>query len=151
MRIAAAEIDDHEALTRLTKLSKAYWGFPEELLLTWEHLLTISKEYIEKNKVIKLVEEGTIVGYYACFCMEETTTVKLDNLFILPGYIGTGLGKVLMDHFLIEAKNAGAEKVLLDAEPNAEGFYKKFGFVTIGQLQSSVKDRFLPIMELMLK
>ena len=38
----------------------------------------------------------------------------------------------------------------LDADPNAESFYARFGFTQVGQLQSSIKDRFLPIMELIL-
>lgn len=29
-----------------------------------------------------------------------------------------------------------------------ENFYKSFGFETVGQLQSSIKDRYLPVMEL---
>ncbi|AYN02731.1 GNAT family N-acetyltransferase [Chryseobacterium sp. 3008163] len=40
------------------------------------------------------------------------------------------------------------KKITLDAEPNAKNFYKTFGFQTVGQLESSIKDRYLPIMEL---
>lgn len=76
------------------------------------------------------------------------TTIKLDNLFILPEFIGTGLGRILMNHFLEKVKDYEIEKITLDAEPNAEDFYKKFGFIRIGQLESSIKNRFLPIMEL---
>ncbi len=43
------------------------------------------------------------------------------------------------------------DKITLDAEPNAENFYRIFGFETIGQLESSIKDRYLPIMELQVK
>lgn len=38
--------------------------------------------------------------------------------------------------------------VTLDAEPNAERFYLKFGFKTVDQLASSIPNRFLPVMEL---
>lgn len=149
MEILTAEITDNEILTKITKESKAYWGFSTETLLEWEHLLTISQKYIEENNVTKLVKNGEVIGYYSFFKMDEKT-LKLDNLFILPRYIGTGLGKMLMNHFLDQTKNLSLEKITLDAEPNAEDFYKKFGFVTIGQLESSIKDRFLPIMELKL-
>ena len=149
MKILTAEITDDEILTKITKQSKAHWGFSTEILLEWEHLLTISRKYIEENNVTKLVKKGEVIGYYSYFKVDEKT-LKLDNLFIQPSYIGTGLGKILMNHFLDQTKNLSLEKIILDAEPNAEDFYKKFGFVTVGQLESSLKDRFLPIMELKL-
>lgn len=147
MNILKAETEDSELLTTLTKRSKAYWGFSEEILKEWEHLLSISKDYIEKNKVYKLVENENIIGYYSYFSIDEKT-IKLDNLFILPEFIGKGFGKILMNDFLEKANRLGIKKITLDAEPNAENFYKNFGFETVGQLESSIKDRYLPIMEL---
>lgn len=147
MKILKAETEDSELLTTITKRSKAYWGFSEEILKEWEHLLSISKDYIEKNMVYKLVENENIIGYYSYFSIDEKT-IKLDNLFILPEFIGKGFGKTLMNDFLEKANRLGIKKITLDAEPNAENFYKTFGFETVGQLESSIKDRYLPIMEL---
>lgn len=149
MKIQKAEITDNEVLTLLTKKSKGYWGFSEETLKEWEHLLVVSKEYIEKNQVYKLLTKNEIIGYYSYF-EDKENTIKLDNLFVLPEYIGKGFGKILMKHFLSNIRNIGIEKIILDSEPNAENFYNKFGFEKIGQLESSIKGRFLPIMELKL-
>jgi N-acetylglutamate synthase-like GNAT family acetyltransferase len=150
MDILKAEPTDNELLTSITKISKAYWGFSEEILQEWEHLLTITKEYIEKNNVYKLVQNDHIIGYYSYFSNDENT-IKLDNIFILPEFIGKGFGKILMNDFLENIKQLGITKITLDAEPNAEQFYKTFGFETIGQLESSIKDRYLPIMELQIE
>lgn len=147
MDIIKAEPADNELLTTITKMSKAYWGFSEEVLKEWEHLLTITKDYIEKNKVFKLVQNDQIIGYYSYFFIDEKT-IKLDNIFILPEFIGKGFGKILMNDFLKNVKHLGINKITLDAEPNAEKFYKKFGFEVIGRLESSIKNRYLPIMEL---
>lgn len=147
MNIFKAEAADNELLTTITKKSKAYWGFSEDILKEWEHLLTVTKDYIEKNKVYKLVQNDQIIGYYSYFFADENT-VKLDNIFIFPEFIGKGFGKILMNDFLKNINQYGVTKITLDAEPNAEKFYKNFGFETIGQLESSVKDRYLPIMEL---
>jgi len=65
----------------------------------WEHLLTVTKDYIEKNKVYKLVKNKEVIGYYS-HLLTHKNTVKLDNLFILPEYIATGCGKILMKDFL---------------------------------------------------
>ena len=150
MDILKAEPNDNELLTTITKMSKAYWGFSDEILQEWEHLLTITKDYIEKNKVYKLLQNDQIIGYYSYFSTDKNT-IKLDNIFILPEFIGKGFGKILMNDFLKNIKQLGINKVTLDSEPNAEKFYKTFGFETIGQLESSIKDRYLPIMELQIE
>lgn len=147
MEIIKAELSDNEILTTITKKSKAYWGFSENILKEWEHLLTVTKDYIENNLVFKLVQNGQIIGYYSYFSIDENT-VKLDNIFVLPEFIGKGFGKILMNDFLDKISQLDINKITLDAEPNAENFYKTFGFETIGQLESSIKDRYLPIMEL---
>ncbi|MBA4155629.1 GNAT family N-acetyltransferase [Flavobacterium sp.] len=147
MEILKADIEDHETLTSITKKSKAYWGFSEDILKEWEHLLTVTKDYIAKNKVYKLVQNNEIIGYYSYFFTDEKT-IKLDNIFILPEFIGKGFGKILMNDFLKKTKQLDIDKITLDAEPNAEIFYKTFGFETTGKLESSIKDRYLPIMEL---
>ena len=149
MTIERANTEDSTMLTELTKQSKAFWGFSEETLANWSHLLTISEEYIQENSVFKLIENGEIIGYYSFIKIDEKT-LKLDNLFISPKYIKHGFGSILMAHFLDQAKLLKIEKITLDAEPNAEMFHKKFGFITIGALESSIKNRFLPIMELKL-
>ena len=150
VKIIPAEITDHEELTEITKKSKAYWGFSNEILLEWEPLLTVSAEYIEKNTVLKIVQNDRILGYYSYYFIDENT-LKLDNMFILPEFIGKGIGNCLMNDFLEKARASTIQKIVLDAEPKAEGFYQKFGFETIGQLASSIKDRFLPVMELRLR
>lgn len=150
MEILKADIEDNEILTSITKKSKAYWGFSEDILKEWEHLLTVTKDYIEKNNVYKLVQNEEIIGYYS-YLLTDEKTIKLDNIFILPEFIGKGFGKILMNDFLENTKQLDIDKITLDAEPNAENFYKTFGFETIGKLESSIKDRYLPIMELQIK
>ena len=147
MEIIKAEITDHKIVTEITKKSKAYWGFSEDILKEWDLLLTVSKDYIEKNEVIKLVQGQQIIGYYSYFHADERT-IKLDNIFILPEFIGKGFGKILMNDFLKNVKKMRFDKITLDAEPNTENFYKTFGFETVGLLESSIKERYLPIMEL---
>lgn len=134
-------------LTTITKKSKAYWGFSEDILKEWEHLLTITKDYIKNNLVFKLTQNNQILGYYSYYFIDESS-VKLDNLFVLPKFIGKGWGKVLMNDFLNKVSRLKIEKIIIDAEPDAEFFYKNFGFETIGKLESLLKGRFLPIMEL---
>jgi len=150
MTIEKANTNDDKILTEITKKSKAFWGYSEEQIEIWSEFLTVTKEYIETKAVYNLVVEDKIIGYYSFF-HESENTIKLDNLFVLPDFIGKGFGKILMNDFLLRLKNSAVEKVVLNSEPNAEEFYKKFGFVKVGQIETSIKDRFLPIMELKIK
>lgn len=149
MTIEKATANDNEILTVLTKKSKAYWGYSEEQIEMWSEVLTISKEYIATKSVYKLVVNNEIVGYYSFF-NESEETIELDNLFVWPDFIGKGFGQILMKDFLLRLENSGIKKVVLDAEPKAEKFYEKIGFVKVGEIQTSIKDRFLPKMELLL-
>ncbi|WP_159800337.1 GNAT family N-acetyltransferase [Flavobacterium sp. MK4S-17] len=147
MKIEKSYSNDSGILTDITKKSKAYWGYPEDLLDKWSDQLTITKAYIESNNVFKMVLDNKVIGYYSFF-YESNTTIRLDNLFLLPDFIGKGFGKILMDDFLKRIKTEGTVNVILESDPGAEKFYKKFGFVTKGLQKTTVKNRFLPIMEL---
>lgn len=147
MTIQKAIPGDHEILTQITKKSKAYWGYSNEQIEDWSPFLTVTEEYIETNSVFNLMLDNQIIGYYSFF-HESENSIKLDNLFVLPDFIGKGFGKLLMNDFLVRLQDLSVQKVVLNSEPNAESFYIKFGFVKIGQIETSIKDRYLPIMEL---
>ncbi len=147
MTIEKANITDNEILTSITKKSKAYWGYSAEQIQKWDKNLTISQDYIRDHNVFKLIENGFIIGYYS-YVFKDEKVIELDNLFILPEHIGRGFGKYLLLDFLNRIKETGVEKITLDSEPNAEEFYVKLGFVKIGEFETSIKNRFMPIMEM---
>ncbi|MCC6517184.1 MAG: GNAT family N-acetyltransferase [Chitinophagales bacterium] len=146
-KIIKSTIADSDILTEITKKSKAYWGYSDEQMQNWSELLTISENYIETNPVYKLLHNDFTIGYYSYIYLNEKE-IKLDNLFVLPSYIGKGFGKLLMNNFIDRIKNTEIKKITLESEPKAEKFYEYFGFHTIGHIETSIKDRYLPIMEL---
>lgn len=148
MTIEKAQKKDAQILTDLTMRSKSYWDYSTHQIISWKDDLTITTEYIDKNKVYKLTNrQNTIIGYYSYIFLNDVE-IKLDNLFIDPPYIGQDYGTLLMNDFLKRIKSLKFEKITLDADPNAEKFYHKFGFKTVGKLKSTIENRFLPIMEL---
>lgn len=148
--ISKAEPTDHIELSQLCKKSKAYWGYSDEQLKSWDEDLTISEKYIYENQVYKFIDNNTIIGLYT-FYLENETTIRLDHLFVHPNYIGKGIGVKLMNHLIESCKSIHKLKIIVDADPNASAFYSKLGFITIGQKPTSIKNRFLPIMELQLQ
>ena len=76
----------------------------------------------------------------------------IENLWVLPEYIGQGIGKQLFLHAMELARQRGYKTLQLEADPNAVGFYKKMGMYQIGERVSEVdgQKRILPIMEMSL-
>ena len=147
MNIVKANIEDSIILTDITFLSKAYWGYSAKQMEIWRPQLVLTEDYILKNNVFCLHIKEEIIGYFSWFEKDELTA-KLDNLFLLPNYIGMGYGRCLMNTFMRQTKLQGYKILELDADPNTTKFYAKFGFKIIGQLKTSTKDRYLPIMQL---
>ncbi|KEY20353.1 GNAT family N-acetyltransferase [Kaistella antarctica] len=147
VKIVRALPSDHSALTEITMDGKSFWGYSTQQLSTWEKELTISSQYVSENETYQLVLGDEIIGFYACLKLSDVH-LKLDHLFLLQNFIGKGFGQLLLNDFLKRAQESNTRDIILEADPNAENFYKKFGFITYDQRESSIKGRFLPLMKL---
>lgn len=150
MKIKKAHISDSKQLTELTIRSKSYWKYSKLQIEKWRDDLSVSKNYILEKKVYKLTDNEKLIGYYSYFKLNEED-VKLENLFIEPDFIGKGYGKMLMLDMLQRIEKTEIKRVILDADPNSRVFYEHIGFKVIGKRKSSIKDRFLPIMEIKIR
>ena len=74
----------------------------------------------------------------------------LDNLWVLPDFMGQGIGRRLFQHGLERAKTQGVFTLKIEADPHAQSFYERMGARKIGEHQSEVdsQPRILPIMEI---
>ncbi|MBL1224546.1 GNAT family N-acetyltransferase [Enterococcus sp. BWR-S5] len=141
-------------LTILTKRSKQHWGYPENYMDAWAEDLTIHEQYIEMNTVFVFEDEGEILGYVS-FIQENkdleigshrfVVSGSLDNLFIEPDYIGQGLGQQLVEFLIAWCVREHATSFYLVADPHAKGFYEKLGFLLVGEQETQIPNRSLPI------
>ena len=78
-------------------------------------------------------DENRVTAYLRAYFFDENkTVVKIGRVLTLSH--GKGTGKILMDKALDEIKNKiGCEKIFVNAQTQAEGFYKKCGFVTVSE------------------
>lgn len=144
MKIKAAKVEDHEMLTEVMRSSKAIWGYEKEQLEKWKDELTITQDHIKQNHIFNLWKGDQIIGFYSY--KEQGTNLKLDSLFVHPEFIGQGIGNTMMMDFLERVKPISKERIILDADPNAESYYNKYGFNTISLKKTSIQNRFMPIM-----
>ena len=139
-----ARPEEAAALTELALRSKAHWGYDAEFIEDCRVALTIGPAEVEKAPYFMLQENGIVVGFYGLTTL--ATAIELSFLFVEPGSIGRGHGRRLFRHAVVTAREAGGQHLLIQSDPNAEGFYTAMGAERIGELPSPVrKERALPL------
>ena len=139
-----------EILSDLAIRSKAYWGYSAEFMSACKEELSVSSDNIvNADYYCFLVEkEFCVIGFYSLESL-STSVVELEALFVEPCHIGTGIGKVLINHAIERAKKIGANTMIIQADPNAKSFYLKAGAKLTGEQASlSIPERLLPTFEI---
>ena len=144
--IVEAPVSSAAKLTALTLLSKAFWGYRKEELASWQDELYISSEMVAENHTYLFLINNTIAGFYLLKppCHAD---IELEFLFVHPTFIRQGVGKQLIEHAFHKAISLGCARMLVLADPNAEGFYQQEGFELIERKESRIFNRFLPWMK----
>jgi len=144
--IVKAKLKDANRLTALAISSKSYWGYSNELIKTWEDDLKVTSKMIEEPHVFNFMIDEEIRGFYILNLPIENN-IELEFLFIDPVFIGKGVGKTLLMSAFKKAISLGCTTIKILSDPNATSFYEKQGFKTIDKKESTIPNRFLPIME----
>jgi putative acetyltransferase len=71
---------------------------------------------------------GEVVGY-----ADLQPNGYIDHFFVSGTYHRNGIGSLLMEHLLAEAKSLGLYELASDVSRSAQPFYEKFGFVVVEQ------------------
>jgi ribosomal protein S18 acetylase RimI-like enzyme len=143
--------DEAPHLTELVLRSKASWGYDDTFLEGVGKELMITAEDIDNGSVFVLEVDGVVVGLYAL--SSEPPDGLLTDLWLEPEVQGRGLGRRLWEHALTSAAALGHRSLMLEADPNAEGFYAAMGAIRIGERESPVAQdiepgRTLPLMRI---
>ena len=147
MKIVPAKSEDAATLAEIAHAAKRHWGYPENWIAAWRDILTIRSEFITGNIACCAVEEDHIVGFYVL--TQEDDGIHLDHLWILPSAMGRGIGRALFEHAAGAARTLGFDLIRIEADPNAEGFYKRMGASRVGWSAGEVEGspRELPLLE----
>ena len=137
---------DAGALSRIAFAAKGHWGYPGRWMELWRPGLEVSPGFVRANEVHVAVSGGEPVGFYALVGVGRG--LDLEHLWVLPPWIGTGLGRKLFEHAMRRAKELGARTVTIESDPNAEGFYQKMGAKRAGENVYEIEgqERVLPVM-----
>lgn len=142
-----ARPEEAEALSALSLRSKAVWGYDEAFLESCRAELAVTPQRIEGERVTVAERGGRPVGL-SRVAIEPDGTAELMALFVEPALIGGGVGRLLFEALERDARAAGARRLCCDADPGAEGFYRRMGMRRIGERPSgSIAGRLLPWLE----
>ncbi len=147
MRIVRATSKDADALTQIAHAAKRHWGYPETWIAAWSDTLTMRSEFITANVAYIAVENERPVAFYVL--TKEPDGAHLDHLWVLPSSMRRGIGRALFEHAVTEVMRLGFACMKIEADPNAEAFYKRMGAVRVGTTTSETcgERRELPLME----
>ena len=145
MRIRAARADEAAELSGLALRSKAHWGYDDLFMERCRAELTLRADEVERLRTVVAEQRGRVLGFAPL--RGEPPVGELGMLFVDPPAIGRGVGRLLFEHTLATARGLGFARLTLDADPNAEAFYRAMGASRVGSTRSgSIAGRELPVM-----
>ena len=140
--------EEADTLSQIAIAAKRHWNYPEHWMQLWIPQLTFGPAYFQEHESWAAELNGEVVAFYTL--QERESNAWLENIWVLPKYIGQGFGKELFLHVLSHSRELGYTTLRLEAEPNAVGFYEKMGMRKIGEHQYELdgRPRILPLMEI---
>ena len=149
-RVRPARIGEAAALSELCFRSKQVWGYDDDFMAFCREPLRVKPEEIATGDVwVAAAADQSIAGVVALAPAGEPATLDLDKLFIEPGWIRGGVGRLLLAHAIGEARRRGATRLTIVADPNAAAFYERSGARLIGEAPSdAIPGRFVPLYEI---
>jgi GNAT superfamily N-acetyltransferase len=145
--VRRARPEEAPALRALAHRSKAHWPYSPEFLAAVEPMLQLEPNDVAAQEVWVLELDGVVVGWHRI--TRHGDRAELEDLWLEPPVIGTGLGRFLFQHAVGVAAKGGATRMEWDADPFAVGFYRAMGGEEIGITPSAAEPgRMLPRMRI---
>lgn len=149
LAIRLAHPDEAAVITDIAMRSKAHWGYDVAFMEACRPILTVHQSTILSGNAWVAEQDQRLVGMYTL--APQANAIELDMLFVAPDVIGQGIGSALFKHAVTQARSRGARRLVTEADPNAEDFYRAVGMRKYGERESTVQaGRMLPLMEMSL-
>ena len=114
------------SLTAICLRSKAHWGYDAEFMRLSAPAITVAEADIEAGHVLVGCDaSGEAVGLVRV--EPEGEAAELGLMFVDPPAIGSGTGRILFEAAVVLARQLGAKRMVILADPNAAAFYERMG------------------------
>lgn len=143
--IRRAQPNEGSDLTELAIRSKSFWPYSADYIKKCRTPLTVDAAYVRRWPTYVLEDENQLLGFYSFF--ENNDRRWLDNLWLEPSAIGSGMGKCLFEHAVKTAQELNWVPFYIAGDAFALKFYLKMGCQHVGFEKSQVLENFyLPLL-----
>jgi len=130
--LRAARKGDGEALFEVTRRSVEALvrnHYSPEQIARWmgDRTSAYYEDLIAQGQVVVAEFKGTVMGFV------DSEPGEVTRLFLLPGAAGSGLGRKLLDAGIANARKGHTGPIKVESTINAESFYRRHGFRTVGR------------------
>ena len=136
VRLRPAVAADAARLSEIALAAKRSLGYSAELIEAWRSELVIDARTIQRQPTWVALCEEAVAGFFSLSI--DGRTARLEHLWVSPDRQRHGIGGSLMRQALRLAVEAGADSLEADAEPLAEGFYRRLGLSRAGEIAAPI-------------
>ena len=141
--IRAPNVEELPALSELCMRSKAVWGYDADFMAACLKELTFVPGDLVSSRIAVAARGGSVLGVAQVRMVGREA--DLQKLFVEPSALRSGVGKALFDWAIAAARELGASRMIIEADPDAAPFYRSLGARDIGLAPSgSIAGRMLP-------
>src|SRR3954447_19588290 len=133
--VRAAEVSERAALEQLQLRSSMRYPMYRSELTAHPDAIELPAEQIRAGHVRVAEQDGVVVGF-AVLLERSGDACELDGLFVEPDRMGAGVGRRLVNDAKRIARERGATRIDVVANPQAVAFYEAVGFQPAGEAQT---------------
>jgi GNAT superfamily N-acetyltransferase len=139
MNVRRAVPSESQALSELAVAAKGFWGYPAAQLAAWASDLRISPESIISEPTFVAEVERRIAGVVQL--STKRVPWSIEHLWVLPSAARRGIGGQLVRHVIQYVHERGQRELLIDSDPEAEGFYIRLGARKVGEVAAPIEGQ----------
>jgi predicted N-acetyltransferase YhbS len=133
--IRLAQVSERDALEALQRRSSVHEPMYRAQLAAHPDAIELPAEQITAGLVRVAEQNGVIVGF-AVLLERSGDACELDGLFVEPNRMRAGVGRRLVEDAKRIARERGATRIDVVANPQAVAFYEAVGFKPAGEAQT---------------
>jgi GNAT superfamily N-acetyltransferase len=135
VEIRPAQLSEREELERLQRRSSMHQPLYRRQLAAHPDAIELPAGQITAGLVRVAEQNGAIVGF-AVLLDRLGGVCELDGLFAEPARMRAGVGRHLVGDAKRIARERGATRIDVVANPQAVAFYEAVGFIAVGEAQT---------------
>jgi GNAT superfamily N-acetyltransferase len=147
IKLRGVRSDELPGLSELCLRSKAVWGYDDAFMALCRSELTLRPAELASTHLQVAERDATVVGLAQV--KVAGTEADLLKLFVEPAQLKSGVGRLLFEWAAAKARGLGADRMTIEADPDAAPFYERMGARPAGFTAShSIAGRMLPRLQL---